>query len=141
MIRPQIKIFGYSTIIYGLANLLTKIVSVALIPLYTNYLSVYDVGIIALFEMIEVFLVTFIPLGTITSMWRYLSDEDEYKRNSIIKSTFLIILTSGCVFIIIFNYLTEYLIEYSTLTLNENLIFYLMLSCFLRVTSNFLYWL
>ena len=83
MIRPQIKIFGYSTIIYGVANLLTKIVSVALIPLYTKYLSVNDVGIIALFEMVEVFLVTFIPLGTITSMWRYLSEADENERNSI----------------------------------------------------------
>ena len=141
MIRPQIKIFGYSTIIYGVANLLTKIVSVALIPLYTKYLSLYDVGIIALFEMIEVFLVTFIPLGTITSMWRYLSEADENERNSIIKSTFLIIFTSGFVFIILFNYLAEYLIRNSTLSLNDNLIFYLMLSCFLRVTSNFLYWL
>ena len=141
MIRPQIKIFGYSTIIYGVANLLTKIVSVALIPLYTKYLSVYDVGIIALFEMIELFLVTFIPLGTITSMWRYLSEADENERNSIIKSTFLIIFISGCVFIISFSYLAEYLIGNSTLSLNDNLIFYLMLSCFLRVTSNFLYWL
>ena len=41
-IRPKIKTFGYATIIYGFSNLLTKIVAVTLIPLYTNYLSVYE---------------------------------------------------------------------------------------------------
>ena len=71
-IRSKIKSFGYSTAIYGFSNLLTKIVAVTLIPLYTNYLSVYEVGIIALLEMVELFVVTLIPMGCVNAMWRYL---------------------------------------------------------------------
>ena len=141
MIRAQIKNFGYSTFIYGIANLLTKIISIVLIPLYTKYLSVNDVGIIALFEMFEVFLITIIPLGTITSMWRYLSESDINDKQSIIKSTFIIIFLSGIVIIVIFYYVIQHLIGNISLAINGNLIYYLLISCFFRVTSNFLFWI
>ena len=94
-IRPKIKSFGYSTIIYGFSNLLTKIVAVTLIPLYTNYLSVYDVGVIALLEMLELFVVTIIPIGCVNAMWRYLSTEEGTEKNRIIISSFAIIIISG----------------------------------------------
>ena len=94
-IRPKIKTFGYATIIYGFSNLLTKIVAVTLIPLYTNYLSVYEVGIIALLEMIELFVVTFIPIGCVNAMWRYLPDSPSKDKNKIIITSFTLIIISG----------------------------------------------
>ena len=82
-IRPKIKTFGYATIIYGFSNLLTKIVAVTLIPLYTNYLSVYEVGIIALLEMVELFVVTLIPIGCVNAMWRYLPEKKDQDKNKL----------------------------------------------------------
>ena len=98
-IRPKIKSFGYSTMIYGFSNLLTKIVAVTLIPLYTNYLSVYEVGIITLLEMIELFIVTIIPVGSVNAMWRYLPKEKRSDKNKIIISSFIINLISGAIII------------------------------------------
>ena len=83
-IRPKIKLFGYSTIVYGLANLLTKIVVITLVPLYTKYLTVFEVGLIVFLEMIELFVVTIIPIGCINAMWRYLPGEEGNIKNKII---------------------------------------------------------
>ena len=91
-IRPKIQSFGYSTIIYGFSNLLNKIVAVTLIPLYTNYLDIYEVGIIALFEMVELFVVTIIPMGCVNAMWRYLPKRKGLEKNKIIISSFSILV-------------------------------------------------
>ena len=140
-IRPKIKSFGYSTIIYGFSNLLTKIVAVTLIPLYTNYLSVYDVGVIALLEMLELFVVTIIPIGCVNAMWRYLSTEEGTEKNRIIISSFAIIIISGFFitgFLLVFK---NTLINILNLDAKDNLLFYVLVSCFLRAISNFIYWL
>ena len=100
-IRPKIKLFGYSTIVYGVSNLLTKIVAITLVPIYTTYLTVFEVGIIALLEMIELFVVTIIPIGCINAMWRYLPKEKDSRKNKIIISTFVIMLISGTIITLI----------------------------------------
>ena len=98
-IRPKIKSFGYATILYGFSNLLTKIVAVTLIPVYTNYLNVYEVGIIILLEMIELFVVTLIPVGCVNAMWRYLPEAKDLEKNRIIISSFATIMISGIMII------------------------------------------
>ena len=108
-IRPKIKSFGYATILYGFSNLLTKIVAVTLIPIYTNYLSVYEVGIIALLEMIELFVVTLIPIGCVNAMWRYLPDKTGQEKNRIIISSFTLIMISGIIIVTLEFYLKDML--------------------------------
>ena len=67
-----------------MANLLTKIVVITLVPLYTTYLTVFEVGLIVFLEMIELFVVTIIPIGCINAMWRYLPGEEVNIKNKII---------------------------------------------------------
>jgi O-antigen/teichoic acid export membrane protein len=140
-IRPKIKSFGYATILYGFSNLLTKIVAVTLIPIYTNYLSVYEVGIIALLEMIELFVVTLIPIGCVNAMWRYLPDKTGQEKNRIIISSFTLIMISGIIIVGLLFLFKDYLSAALNINSNENLIIFVFLSCFLRASSNFIYWL
>ena len=116
-IRPKIKTFGYATIIYGFSNLLTKIVAVTLIPLYTNHFSVYEVGIIALLEMIELFVVTFIPIGCVNAMWRYLPDSPSKDKNKIIITSFTLIIISGFLTVGLLFFFKSYLSKVLILSL------------------------
>ena len=140
-IRPKIKTFGYATIIYGFSNLLTKIVAVTLIPLYTNYLSVYEVGIIALLEMIELFVVTLIPIGCVNAMWRYLPEKQGQDKNKIIISSFTLIMISGILIVGILFFFRNYLSRVLNIESSDNLIIFVLISCFLRALSNFIYWI
>lgn len=140
-IRPKIKLFGYSTIIYGFSNLLTKIVVLTLIPLYTTYLTVFEVGIIALLEMIELFVITIIPIGCVNAMWRYLPEEKGIKKNKIIISTFTIMILSG---IFITGLLVLFRVSVGkvfNIPNDNNLLLFVFVSCFLRAISTFIYWL
>ncbi len=140
-IRPKIKTFGYATIIYGFSNLLTKIVAVTLIPLYTNYLSVYEVGIIALLEMIELFVVTFIPIGCVNAMWRYLPDSPSKDKNKIIITSFTLIIISGFLTVGLLFFFKSYLSKVLIIKSSDTLIIFVLLSCFLRALSNFIFWI
>jgi len=140
-IRPKIKTFGYATIIYGFSNLLTKIVAVTLIPLYTNYLSVYEVGIIVLLEMIELFVVTLIPIGCVNAMWRYLPEKKGQDKNRIIISSFTLIMISGFLIVGLVFFFKSYLSTVLSINSSDNLIIFFLLSCFLRALSNFIYWI
>ena len=140
-IRPKIKTFGYATIIYGFSNLLTKIVAVTLIPLYTNYLSVYEVGIIVLLEMIELFVVTLIPIGCVNAMWRYLPEKKGQDINRIIISSFTLIMISGLLIVGLVFFFKSYLSTVLSINSSDNLIIFVLLSCFLRALSNFIYWI
>tara|TARA_X000001036_G_scaffold21592_1_gene18103 strand:- start:1431 stop:2900 length:1470 start_codon:yes stop_codon:yes gene_type:complete len=140
-IRSKIKSFGYSTVIYGFSNLLTKIVAVTLIPLYTNYLSVYEVGIIALLEMVELFVVTLIPMGCVNAMWRYLPNEKTSIKHKIIISSFTVIIISGFLITAVLLFFKNSLINILNIDTSINLISYVIVSCFLRAISNFIYWI
>ena len=138
-IRPKIKLFGYSTIVYGLANLLTKIVVITLVPLYTTYLTVFEVGLIVFLEMIELFVVTIIPIGCINAMWRYLPGEEVNTKNKIIISTFTIMFFSGLVLTILLMLFQNNISVIFNIPNNDNLLFFVFISCFLQSMSHFIY--
>ncbi len=141
-IRSKIKSFSYTTIIYGFSSLLTKIVALVLIPLYTNYLSVHEVGILALFEMLELFILSLVPLGSINAMWRYLPGLKDFEKNKMIISCFTLLIISGLIVVMLFNLFEKSFIKSLDLYGAEKSVFNLFLiACFLRVSSNFMYWL
>ena len=140
-IRPKIKLFGYSTTVYGLSNLLTKIVVITLVPLYTTYLTVFEVGVIVLLEMIELFVVTMIPIGCVNAMWRYLPEEEGQKKNEIIISTFMIMVISGIIITILLLFFQNNISLFFDIPNENNLLLFVFVSCFLKSISHFIYWL
>ena len=77
-IREPIKQLGKSTAVYGLGNVLNKVAAVLLIPIYTHYLTLSDVGILALLEMVEILMLTVVPLGMNNALWRNLPSKGKY---------------------------------------------------------------
>ena len=137
-IRSRVLSFGYTTIIYGISNVLIRIASIALIPIYTSYLSVTDVGLIVIFEMIEILLIAIIPFGAYNAMYRYLPGTKEAKKNKIISSTFYIILINGGIIISICFFFSDRIQALFNIN-DNNLLFYVLLGCFLKSSSSFIY--
>ena len=140
-IRPQMLTFGYGTAIYGISIFFTRIITLILVPVYTNRLSVYEVGIIIFFEMIEALFVSLVPLGSINSMWRYLSSANTVGKKKVIFSTFLINFLCCSVFSIIFFLLIPQLSEIFVYQNIEFLLSLLIASCFLKSISVFIYYM
>lgn len=87
-IRAPIAGVGKQAAVYGVGNILTKLAAFLLIPIYTRYMTMTEVGILALMEMVEMFLITLIPFGMFNALWRYLSKAQETERKTIIISSF-----------------------------------------------------
>ena len=138
-IRPKIKLFGYSTLIYGMANLLTKLAVITLVPLYTTYLSVHEVGLIVFLEMVELFVVTIIPIGCINAMWRFLPEEKGHNKNKIIISAFTVIMVSGLVITFLLLFFQNNISLFFGIPNDNNLLFFVFVSCFLQSMSHFIY--
>jgi len=94
-IRKPVKDVGKQTIIYGIGRVAVKLTALILIPVFTNYISIYEIGVLALFELTELLLLAVLPLGVFQGIWRYLTKTD-YKKNKqlIISGFFGLIITT-----------------------------------------------
>lgn len=88
-IREPIKQLGKSTAVYGLGNVLNKVAAVLLIPIYTHYLTLSDVGILALLEMVEILMLTVVPLGMNNALWRNLPSKSKLGKRRMIFTAFV----------------------------------------------------
>ncbi|MEE9166096.1 MAG: oligosaccharide flippase family protein [Candidatus Neomarinimicrobiota bacterium] len=87
-IRKPIVELGRSTAIYGLGNVPSKLAAFLLIPIYTRYLPLEQVGILVLLEMVETFLVVLIPFGINNAVWRYLAGGKGTERKRVVASAY-----------------------------------------------------
>lgn len=79
MLTQLKKTFTHSAI-YGLGNMATKLIGLILLPLYTDYLSVSEYGILSIFEITSNILITILSVQMATSMMRWYSQEEDSKR-------------------------------------------------------------
>jgi|GEM_PF-302700 O-antigen/teichoic acid export membrane protein len=98
-IRKSVKDIGKQSSIYGLGRIAVKLTALVLIPLYTNYISIYEIGILALFELTEVLLMALLPLGVFQGIWRHLTEADPKQQNKIIISGFVGLFITTTLFI------------------------------------------
>ena len=87
-VRSQIKSLGSDTLVYGIGHLLTKLVAFLLIPIYTRYLNMSDVGFYALLETLELLAVSFIISGMQYSLWRFLPKSNKKDLHKLVISGF-----------------------------------------------------
>jgi len=82
---------GKDTVLYGISTVIARIASVALLPVYTRYLTPADYGLIQLLELAgEVAGILFVA-GTRSGMLRfYYRTNDTAERNSVVSTTFLL---------------------------------------------------
>ena len=141
-IRPPIKLLASNSMIYGLGNILSKLSAVFLIPIYTRYLSMGEVGIIALLEMAELFIVTIVPLGLINAVWRYFPESDKKEKVRILSSAFWGINGIGVIVFLILLSLREQIASHLQFGADGPM-FILILLCnsFFFIGGQFILWM
>ncbi len=98
-VEAELKNVSKNTFIYGMGNVAVKSVTFLFIPLYTHYLSVFEVGIIVLLELLEVLYIAIAPLGIFGALWRFFNPEKKAGREKeFISSNILFIFAVNAVF-------------------------------------------
>ncbi len=95
----QVKKTVKHSIIYSIGNAANKLVGFVLLPLYTSTFSVAVYGIIALFDTISDFLLTFSSFGIVEALKRWYWDKDAETKQ---KSMFFTVMLFSIISVIIF---------------------------------------
>ena len=89
MLSDLKRFFKHSTI-YAIANIVNRVGAFALLPLYTNYLTISQYGVLELFYSISAVSSTFVGIGLAHAVVRiYFDYDDEQDRKSIISTAFI----------------------------------------------------
>lgn len=84
--------------IYGLGNIISKMVSVFLVPIYTRVFSRADYGLVAIAGVLFSLLSIFLNLGTSSALFRYYNQAaDDDERKSYVTSSVVLLLVTGVV--------------------------------------------
>jgi O-antigen/teichoic acid export membrane protein len=88
--------------IYSLSNLLTRSISILLVPLYTRYFTPSEYGIIDILVILASIIKIVIPLEITQAVGRFFSDsENETDRKKIVSTAFLFTLIMYSLFLIL----------------------------------------
>lgn len=126
----QIKHSFKQTAIYSIGNLSTKLIGLILLPLFTEYLTTSEYGILAILEATSQILIGVIALNLPLAMLRWASAEkDKKKQKSIVFTTTVAILFIIALQLVTFlpntNYFSELLFDNNNYT---DYFFYLFLT-------------
>jgi O-antigen/teichoic acid export membrane protein len=90
----QLKRLGKHSVIYGLGGLVSRILAVLLLPLYTHYLSTSDYGKIETLVALVTVLAILLQLGISSAFFRYYFDaEDDTGRRLVLRTSFWFTMT------------------------------------------------
>ncbi len=88
-VGSEIKLLSRHTSVYGLSNILNRIVSFILLPLYTRYLSPADYGVMDLLYFTTAFIGILLEVGINTALSRFYFDSDDPKeRNKVVTTAY-----------------------------------------------------
>jgi len=111
-VEAELKNVSKNTFIYGIGTVAVKSVTFFFIPLYTHYLSVFEVGIIVLLEVLEVLYIAIAPLGIFGALWRFFNPEKKAGREKeFISSNILFIFAVNAVFCTILFFCASFISE------------------------------
>jgi len=79
-----------NTIIYGIGNLSTKLIGFILLPLYTEYLTVHDYGILGVLEVSSQVVITIFSFGLYQAFFRWYWDKRYINRQRSVFFTCLV---------------------------------------------------
>ncbi len=101
-IKEQITTLADNAIIYGIGSILTRFISLLLLPLFTTYLSTFEYGVIAFLVLLPMIVQPIFSLGLSASMGIcYFDVDDENHKSKTVWSAFFILLISSSVLIIL----------------------------------------
>ena len=104
--------FWKFTIIYGLGFLLLRGISFCLLPIYTNFLSQYNAGIIFLVYTILAFLNPVFAYGMNAALFKFYNSN--FSKKVVLSTSFISLFVSSfifCLILILFSKYFNYIIE------------------------------
>src|SRR6187200_1224375 len=92
----QLRRLGRHSAIYGLGGLVSRVLAVFLLPLYTRYLDRADIGAVGLVVALSAVAVTILRLGISSAFFRfYFDSDDENGRRMVVRTCFWFTLGMG----------------------------------------------
>jgi O-antigen/teichoic acid export membrane protein len=86
---PQLRRLGRHSAIYGVGGIVSRVLAVFLLPLYTRYLTPSDLGAVGLLVALSALLVTILRLGISSAFFRFYFDaKDEAGRRLVVQTSF-----------------------------------------------------
>ena len=100
----HLKNFGKDSLIYGFGSAVGKIISIFLVPFYSNALSPAEYGLLAVAGLLSQFTDPLLSLGLNSALFRYFSQSKNIKEENTYLITAFIIKTSFTLVCLIFIY-------------------------------------
>src|SRR5918992_1659997 len=92
----QIRRLGRHSAIYGLGGLVSRVLAVFLLPLYTRYLDRDDFGAVGVVVALTAVLVTVLRLGISSAFFRFYFDSDDpAQRRLVVRTSFWFTIASA----------------------------------------------
>lgn len=93
---PQLRRLGRHSAIYGLGGIVSRVLAVFLLPLYTRYLDPEDFGAVGLIVALSAVLVTVLRLGISSAFFRFYFDSKEpAQRRLVVRTAFWFTMASA----------------------------------------------
>ena len=93
---PQIRRLGRHSVIYGLGGIVSRLLAVFLLPLYTRYLDRADFGAVGMIVAMSAVLVTVLRLGISSAFFRFYFDSQEpAQRRLVVRTSFWFTMASA----------------------------------------------
>lgn len=106
--RESLARIGKTTFIYSFGQVLSKMITLLLLPFYTQILSPTDYGIIGTLALLPLLFSGLFSLGFGVSISRsYWAEEGQSKRDSVIWTSFFFLLVHSAWLIIVASYFSE----------------------------------
>ncbi len=87
-LKSELKLILRHSSVYGLANMLNQAMSILLLPLYTQFLTPADYGVLEIIYFLSTIVSIVLGLGIADAMSRfYFDSEDQARRNLVVSTT------------------------------------------------------
>jgi O-antigen/teichoic acid export membrane protein len=108
MLAAQLKRLARHSAIYGLGGLVSRILAVFLLPLYTAYLDPDDLGKVGVLLALNAVLVTILRGGISSAFFRfYFDSQDPARRTLVVRTSFWFTMTMATAGVVAANLLAE----------------------------------
>ena len=95
-LAAQLKRLGRHSAVYGLGGIVSRVLAVFLLPLYTRYLDTADLGAVGLIVALSAVLVTILRAGISSAFFRFYFDStDPAQRRLVVRTSFWFTMASA----------------------------------------------
>ena len=95
-LSTQLKRLGRHSAVYGLGGIVSRVLAVFLLPLYTRFLDTEDLGAVGLIVALSAVLVTILRAGISSAFFRfYFDSKDPAQRRLVVRTSFWFTMASA----------------------------------------------